>query len=146
MRPRVFTCLAAILIAVLALAVAQDLKPPDQEFVLEFVRGMWVGSSPAVAPVSEALDIRGDQTLEAWVLIKETSPGNVSLLVGRGPVFQDSSGPSIAVNHNGTIIATARCDGQTVVSPEVPVPEKKWSHLALTFHAGRMTFYVNGEL
>lgn len=36
MRTRTFTCLAGVLIACPGLSAAQDLEPPEQEFVLEF--------------------------------------------------------------------------------------------------------------
>ena len=90
MRLRVFTCLAGVLIACLGLTAAQDLKPPDQEFVLEFESELrpdgevrLSGYLGGFLPDSTALDLKNDFTLEGWVLIKEIVPGEVASFFGK---------------------------------------------------------------
>ena len=148
-----FTCLAGVVIASLSLTAAQDLRPPDQEFVLEFesdvgpdgagrLSNSWGGSSE----VTSALELKNGFTLEGWVRIKESIPQQTRFF-GKyeGPI---QSGAMLRMQENGDIVFSASCEGVMRESraPAKSIAARTWFHLAGTFDQDKLRLYVDGQL
>lgn len=101
------------------------------------------------ASSGSALDMRGDQTWEAWAKMTDTSVSQ-SIMINRGgdvSKFFLSFGTGLGASTiNATFGGGSFGSGPGVLSWEGPVVEEHWYHVVLTRQGSVLSLYVDGCL